>query len=221
MRDRKKLLDRIRKCFALAHSSNEHEAAAALARARTLMEEYEVSDADIALAGIAEESSAGSRTVRPSLWEMKLAGTIAGLFGCAVFYDCDLRWMFVGRDGRAAIARYAFSALYRQLKAARKEFHRKHLRRCSPARRNQRLSLYSEGWVIGVVHAVERLARPATDPLLRLYLEERHPELQKMTGRLAKHAETMDRERGWDAGRAVDLSIAVTAPAAPAQIGAC
>lgn len=51
MKKRDELLARIRKCLALAKSANEHEAAAALATARRLMDEHGVDQADIASIG--------------------------------------------------------------------------------------------------------------------------------------------------------------------------
>jgi hypothetical protein len=40
--DRSKVVERIRKCMALARSSNEHEAAVAMRQARTLMAQYRI-----------------------------------------------------------------------------------------------------------------------------------------------------------------------------------
>lgn len=40
--DRSKVVERIRKCMALARSCNEHEAAVAMRQARTLMAQYRI-----------------------------------------------------------------------------------------------------------------------------------------------------------------------------------
>ncbi|PIA66345.1 hypothetical protein CDR19_15110, partial [Ectopseudomonas toyotomiensis] len=39
--DRKKALDKVKKCLALANSSNPNEAAAAMRQARAMMEKYQ------------------------------------------------------------------------------------------------------------------------------------------------------------------------------------
>lgn len=54
--DKEKVLDKIKKCLALGKSANEHEAAQALKQAQALMPKYEISDADVALSDIGEQS---------------------------------------------------------------------------------------------------------------------------------------------------------------------
>lgn len=62
----KQLLLKIRKCLSLAKSANEHEAAAALAKARELMEMHGISDDDLAMAEIEEATARSTRNVRPT-----------------------------------------------------------------------------------------------------------------------------------------------------------
>ena len=63
---KKSVLAKIRKCLALANSANEYEAAAALAKARALMEEHGLTDDDIALADVCQEqASRASKAARP------------------------------------------------------------------------------------------------------------------------------------------------------------
>ena len=58
--DKKKVLDKIKKCLALGQSANEHEAAQALKQAQALMEKYEVNAADIDLSQVSEQIGNGA-----------------------------------------------------------------------------------------------------------------------------------------------------------------
>ena len=64
---RAQILKKIRKLLALSASANEHEAAAALAKAQALMEEHELAERDVELADI--ETAAGRRraAARPAV----------------------------------------------------------------------------------------------------------------------------------------------------------
>ena len=49
-----KILDKIKKCLALASSANEHEAAAALRQAQKLMAQFGLTETDVTLADVGE-----------------------------------------------------------------------------------------------------------------------------------------------------------------------
>lgn len=216
------LLTKIRKCLALAKSSNEHEAAAALAKARALMEEHSLTLDDLALSEIGEAKATGSRTQRAPLWEEALCMTVRHATGCSAIIDTDLRRIYIGPGPAPEIASYAFSALFRQLKAARKAYIQRHLKRCRPARKRQRADIFCEAWACAVYDNVKSLmpAVPASDAT-RQYIARRFHNLTKGDCRSASEKGgrlDMDYWRGLDAGRDVSLAQGVGGSAAALQL---
>lgn len=214
---RAEALQKIRKCLALATSANEHEAAAALAKARELMEAYEVSDGDVELADVEETTARASRTMRPPAWESILCDTVRRALNVLVYLDERGDRVYVGVGPRAEIAGYAFTALFRRLKAARGEYIRKHLRRCKPGRKRQRADIFCQGWAVAVHRKIAALAPVGqSDPLLQRYMQERHSGLVTVKNRAAQLKGEIgwrDYSNGADAGRAVDLHAGVGANA--------
>lgn len=208
------LLARIRKCLALAKSSNEHEAAAALAKARALMDEHDLSLDDIALAEIGEAKAKGTQTQRPPMWETALCLTVRHALGCQVIIDADLHRLYIGPGPAPEIAGYAFSVLFRQIKAARQVYIRNHLKRCKPGRKRQRADIYCEAWASAVYSKVKALM-PAVqlNPLADQYIARRFGDhLATIDSRNASTKGgrlDMDYWRGHDAGRTVDLAQGV------------
>jgi len=217
------LLAKIRKCLALAKSSNEHEAAAALAKARALMDEHGLSMDDIALSEIGEAKAKGTATQRPPLWETALCMTVRHAVGCKVVIDADLHRLYIGPGPAPEIASYAFTVLFRQLKAARQEYIREHLKRCRPGRKRQRADVFCEAWASAVYSKVKALM-PAVgaNALVDQYIA------QRFGGQLAtvdiRNASTKggrtdnDYWRGHAAGRSVDLSQGVGGSAERLQL---
>lgn len=211
------LLAKIRKCLALAKSSNEHEAAAALAKARALMDEHGLSMDDIAMSEIGEARAKGSATQRPPLWEEALCMTVRHALGCKVVISADLHRIYIGPGPTPEIASYAFLVLFRQLKAARQEYIRLHLKRCRPGRKRQRADIFCEAWATAVYSKVKALmpAVPAHEATDR-YIERRFDSLVAIDSRRASQKGgrlDMDYWRGHDAGHSVNLSQGVGASA--------
>ncbi len=216
----KSLLAKIRKCLALSASANEHEAAAALAKARALMEEHGISEAMLELAEIEEATARASRTKRPPHWESVLGETVCHALAVINFIDAKGDRQFIGRGPRAEIASYAFAVLFRKLKAARAAYITSELRRCKPARKRARADLYCEGWATAAYRKVEQLMpEPAEDAALGRWLEIQYPGLVSVTARQsnAKRAHE-DRWRGYQAGSTEDIHVGVGAAAGPLAI---
>ncbi len=216
------LIVKIKKCLALAKSANEHEAAAALAKARALMDEHGVSMDDIAMSDIGEAKATGSRTQRAPLWEEALCMTVRHATGATAIIDTDLRRIYIGPGPTPDIAGYAFTALFRQLKAARKDYIKRHLKRCRPARKRQRADIYCEAWACAVFENVRALmpAVPIHDAT-RQYVAQRFHNLTKGDCRSASEKGgrlDADYWRGHDAGRAVHLSQGVGSSAGQMQL---
>ncbi len=213
----KALLAKIRKCLALGASANEHEAAAAIAKARALMEEHGITEAMLELAEIEEATARASRTRRPPHWENIVAATVCHALAVVNFIDARGDRQFVGRGPRAEVASYAFAVLFRKLKAARADYIASQLRRCKPARKRARDDLFCEGWASAVYRKVEQLMpEPGEDAALGRWLEIQYPGLVSVTARQsnAKRAHE-DWWRGRQAGSAEDIHVGVGAAAGP------
>ncbi|GAN14117.1 DUF2786 domain-containing protein [Sphingomonas paucimobilis] len=216
------LLRRIRKCLALSASSNEHEAANALAMARALMEEHGVTDADIAASEIGESSARGSRRQRPPMWECTLSTAIEEALGVSVIINFDLDFTYIGRGAAPDIAAYAFVALHRRLKDARAAYIKSKLRRCKLARKRARADAFCEGWANAVRKAVAKLAPLSfDDAAIRLYVERHYPTLTTVEGRDASAGRRTlnDYLRGHVAGRDEQLHHGVPGETPIARIG--
>lgn len=215
----KALLAKIRKCLALATSANEHEAAAALAKARALMDEHGITDDHIQIADVEEATARASRTQKPPLWENYLAAAVRRALGVIDFIDANGDRTFIGRGPSAEIGTYAFAVLFRQLKRARKHYISTHLKRCKPARKRLRADIYCEGWA-SAVHSKIRDLMPACkeDAGLETYLAEFYPGLVEVKSRNAEikgGGAANDFWRGRAKGSTVDLNTGVGGAKAP------
>lgn len=177
MSDRDAIIAKIKKCLALAKSSNEHEAAIALRQAQHLMTQHGITDLDIEHADIQEEAAQAGASSKPAQWECGLARRVASAFGCDVFLAIDWpvgRWVFVGPAPTGEIARYAFEVLYRQVKKQRANYIKTALKRCTTTR-TRRADLFCEGWVAAATALIERFAgNDEQQARVAAYLEHKH-----------------------------------------------
>jgi hypothetical protein len=173
-----KILDKIRKCFALAKSSNEHEAAIALRQAQKLMQQHSITDFDVAHADIREESTRAGAARRPVHWEGALATHVAAAFDCVVYLESGFsgRWVFVGVSPSVEIARYAFDVLFRQVKRARADYIKTTLKRCTTTR-TRRADLFCEGWVSEATRLVSKLVNESEAARIMTYLSHKHDKM--------------------------------------------
>lgn len=215
--ERDKVIAKIKKCLALAKSSNEHEAAAALRQAQKLMQSHGISDLDIEHADIQEEGTRAGAVQKPARWECGLATRVASAFNCSVFLACAYpagRWVFVGATPSGEIARYAFEVLYRQAKRARAQHIKTALKRCTTTR-TRRADLFCEGWVMAATELVERFAgNEAAQARITAYLEHKH-KLTSFQGRNRNEGRSLterdygDMEAGHRVGRDAQLNRGV------------
>jgi hypothetical protein len=220
---RSELLAKIRKCLALAASANEHEAATALAIARRLMDEHGVDEVEAATIDVGEAPANGNGALTPAAWETDLVHVVTHAIPAEPLYGVS-GWIFVGLTPAPEIAAYAFTALFRQLKRARVEYIRTHLKRVTKSRRKtQRADAFCEGWVNAVAAKIARLyPRQRTDDLVRAYLAHRYPRTAAFDPRgsaLRGSVAANDRGRGWSAGREVELRQGVGQAAKPLKLG--
>ena len=185
--DKQKVLAKIKKCLALAKSANEHEAAAALRQARKLMDEYQVSDAEVLAAGAHEADAKSGAKTSPAKWECWLASVVAEAFGCECIFVSTWAagtWRFIGCDAAPEIASYAFSVLLRQAKAARADYAKTSLKRCKPAIRVARSDMFCQGWVGAVSRVVGRFAaNDVPQEAIDAFKATHYPDLKSLKGR--------------------------------------
>lgn len=206
---------KIKKCFALAKSSNPHEAAAGMRQAQKLMAEHAISDGDALLSDVTEKSCT-TRTKSQPVWESQLAHLIASAFGCAHIWtgeqrylpSCrvinDTRLIFVGMGSAPEIAGYAWDILSRQCAKGRLEHIRAQPARCKPITLTARGDAYAHGWVMGVRGKVEQLAgTERNDLLIEQYKAARWPNSQKFAPKdrtVGRNVSSNDVHQGIQAG---------------------
>jgi len=177
--NREKIIDKVKKCLALAKSGNEHEAAAALRQAQKLMQLHGINDLDVEHADIQEQTARAGAAFKPARWEGELAVRVARAFDCQVLFRTGLVsgigcWVFVGATPSGEIARYAFEVLLRQAKRARAHYIKTVLKRCTTTR-TRRADLFCEGWVAAATLLAATFAgNKVTRARVTTYLEQKH-----------------------------------------------
>lgn len=224
MTTREKIIDKIKKCMALAKSSNEHEAAAALRQAQKLMQAHGISDLDMSAAEATEARAKAGATQRPSGWETYLAGHVADAFGCKLMFTSSWargEWAFIGTGASPEVAEYAFKVLLRQGKSARAEYINTKLKRCKPGTKTRRADLFSEGWVTSVASLVERFSAPeSSESAIDAYMAIKYPSTTSLktsdrnAERKLRDHEWRDRGAGYQAGQDAQLNRGIGGAAA-------
>ncbi len=229
MDDKDRILDKIRKCLALAASSNEHEAAAAMRQAQKLMELHGVSHAEILASGATESGAHAGASTKPSKWENYLAATVASAFACEVIFQMGRgsgKWKFIGVGPRPEVAQYAFAVLFRQLRRSRAAFIAKNCRRLKTANKTRRADLFCLAWVDAVSDKARAMAIPDEEAeVIDAYMVKHYPNLAsfKPIDRNAKRKlDDKDWDALWDgkaAGQHAHLNHGVAGSDGPTLIG--
>ena len=211
----KRILDKIKKLMALAGSNNHHEAANALRKAQLLMQQYQLSEADVELSDIAEHSAALVNTSKTQpKWSLSLMAMIQQAFGVTAYFSTyrERRCFFVGYQDRAEIAAYCYAVLARQLKSARRDFLASLNKRLKATTKTARADLFCEGWVSGVYQQVRDLVPSEKEQaLVAQYMSQKHSGMTSAKGREAK-ATKRDQDAGllgFIAGKQVKLNAGV------------
>ena len=104
------VLTKIRKLFALAQSTNPHEAAAAIAAANRIMLEHRLTAAEVE--GDKEtgryERETFAKCIRMPVWRSMLLRSIAQHTGCVILEQSEMaltHWIFVGTPENIAVAK--------------------------------------------------------------------------------------------------------------------
>ena len=176
--ERQTALRRLRKCLRLAASATiPGEVAAALRQAQILMRKYGLSVEDAELADIRELATSAGGGSSVAQWEASLADCVRDAFGVQVLFRHGAvgaaYWvfpkgkkpqkrhsrkhgeiLFVGPEDRVTVALYAFDALRRQLRLARKQH------ATLSGQRGNALKSFCLGWALGVKSKLAALAAP-------------------------------------------------------------
>ena len=232
---RDEALKKIKKCLALAASSNPHEAAAAMRQAQKLMEQFGLTTTDVSLADVAESKhrAPSAPLVR---WEATLATLVAQAFGCD-HYTSTRRvrstplgnsrihrfFVFIGLHATAEVAGYAFEVLARQCAKDRRAHITSQPKNCKPKTKAARGDMYAEGWVRGVYDKLEKFARTEEQSaLIAQHIRTHHPSLveEKTKDRIkGKNVTAADFGQGFRAGKAANLHHGVAGGQRQALIG--
>lgn len=184
-----KILSKIKKCLALAGSSNPHEAAAAMRQAKAMMDKYNVTSSLITMSDIGEartEAKTMSRD-KPAKWELLLVSSIGKAFGCKLMfahskfnigYANQGSHIFVGLKHQAEIAAYTASVLVRKCKKARENYIKNELcglatlGRGMKAKTTRMADMFAEGWAIQMHAKVLAFANtPEVDTAINEFVE--------------------------------------------------
>ena len=221
--DKKKALEKIKKCLALGKSANEHEAAQALKQTQALMRKYELSEHDVELSGIAEAGAERKVAYTMADWQWGVGHLVAGVFGCDC-YTQGKTMRFFGLGNRAELAAYAFDVVYRQINAARRKFLREEVKARLKRSRAYLADQYCEGWLHSASEAVQEFAMTEKETaLMKEYGDGLNMVAAKTRniragGRLAE-AGAAAVAMGWRDGKDVQLHHAMNGADGVRQIG--
>ena len=195
--NKEKYLAKIKKLLALGKSTNSHEAALALGRARKLMAEHNVSEFDVGISDISEASSQGAPSDAQAMpaYMVGLIQVIQKAFGVQSY--ASWRYTprgipkrivtFYGPEERPQIAVYAWTVLSRQLVRARAEYVSGVRRSIKSETRIARADKFCEGWVAGVYEVVQKFAVTESEQtLMQAFITKYKSELKTATPRAAK-----------------------------------
>jgi hypothetical protein len=180
--DKETAINKIRKCLALAGSSEPHEAAAALRQAQKLMLQHGIDHPELLAAGIGEEWAKASASKTPPKYEAQLAWIIGQAFNCEPIFSPRVNkartaltggYVFVGAQPAPEVASYTFEVLRAKLTRARSSYMDVALKRY---RKNKTAAAdkFCEGWVRAVYSLVD-IAEPTQEhtEALSVYIKRR------------------------------------------------
>lgn len=219
--NRGKAFEKIRKCLALAESGNEHEAAAALRQAKAIMKKFNL-ECDLSLLSLSKAEIETEQKQHPK-WAVDLAVVVARAFECSV-YSGRGRFIFVGEGCGPEVAMYSHEVLYRQLKAARKNYISNVFG--SVAKKRKAGRAFCEGWVFAISGKVREFANPVTDKESQDHTEFLKAESQQQEIKNSKQKKSaVDRltassaAAGLQAGKEVELNHGVSAGESQLRVG--
>jgi hypothetical protein len=218
-------LKKIKKCLALAASSNANEASVALHQAQRLMHEHSVSMTEMELLEVSQSTSQANN-LRACTWEVALTAMINQIFGTQTisqiynaiappssssFFKQKRRVVFIGLGASAELAGYCHDVLLRQIVKARKTYMAKLSKNCKPATRIARGDEFAFGFVSSMSDKITALKPSERDlPLIKAYTEERFPDLKMLDPKDRTKGQNVKRD-DWMVGRIEGRSVNLNA----------
>lgn len=156
-KDKKEIIEKIKKLLALSKSNNEHEAALAAAHAQRLLSEHNLSMTDVEAkkeADSAEKVETDSAKTLPK-WVWELLGSVQRAFDCQVVHKGSGKIVFIGVGADAQVASYTFAYLDKTIRRLCREYMkslgvRRELMSASD------VAIVRNSYYLGVVHTVRR-----------------------------------------------------------------
>ena len=191
--NRDQALCKIKKCLALAASSNANEAAVAMRQAQLLMQEHSVTMTEMELLEVSRSSSEAGN-FQACVWEVLLCTMINEIFGVqsisqqyfkqapgshASFFQKKRRMVFIGVGSGSELAAYCHDVLLRQIVKARKAYMAKLSKNCKPSTRTARGDEFAFGFVSSLRDKIAALKPSERDlALMKAYTEQHFPDLK-------------------------------------------
>ncbi len=184
-----KILEKIKKCMALAGSSNEHEAASALRQAQALMKKHGISNDQVRLSNVETATTDAGKSKTPPRYNNMLVHLIASAFSVRPIYHGGFestRIEFIGFDSQPEVAAYCYEVLYRQLTKDRAAY-QKTLSRYKRANKIRKADLFAEAWVNSAHSKISKLAMSEEQSeMVNEFIGKRGDELKEVQGRKHK-----------------------------------
>lgn len=127
----KKIIERIKKCLALAQSDNPNEAAIAMRQAQKLMQEHNLTESSLHISNVTEHRVIfGNGARRAPQWMNNLADICGRVFDCKVLFVTNRSKNYklvnyIGIGEAPKMAEYCYEVMLRQLETARKNYCKK------------------------------------------------------------------------------------------------
>lgn len=180
--DKKKIIEKIKKCFALSTSANPHEAAIALGQAHALARKYNIENIDSLQNNISvgEKLHASNQLSVPT-YLVRLINLINRIFNTkTVIHPTRITEKknkssieFFGLACDIAISEYAWTVLSRLLIKARTDFLEKCIdKRMNRSTKSSRADLYALGWVQSVEKLVVNLGYNLSEEELQKHVAQ-------------------------------------------------
>lgn len=218
--DKEQIIAKIKKCLALGKSSEPHEAALAMKRARELMEKHGVVMDDVDLSQVSRQRTPMSKAVKAPHYQHVLVNMVKSTFGCEAVLEPEYTlngWQnfvsFIGFNPAPEIAGYAFEVLFKQIIRGRKEYLGSLNKRLKRSTKTRRGDLWADAWVFAASSKVAAMAltRAQRDLIARWQARE-YSNLQDSKFRRVKFRGRGDSDavrEGLEAGKDVSLHHAM------------
>lgn len=227
MTDHAAIIAKIRKCLALSKSANEHEAAAALAKAHALMAEHNITTEAVALADVSTARTKARNTSRIPEWQSMLITTIWHVFQVYPLLAVDPKTrcneiIWIGVGPAAEVAAYAYQVVDRKIRADRKTYLETILKRSKA--KTARADAYCLGWINAIAIKVKHLWSQEAPEVVGQWLDINYPNLKSPVSVTRRKAPSSvaseDMCRGYLTGREHDLNHGVGSAATQRQLEA-